>query len=106
MEPWGGQAMKSLIYKKPLLSAVSLNIITLIIFIYSINNGETVPFMFSVLAGVFNRRIIDNGENINIKKKTIITISFFLMIIITFSYIIYINNVKNHQLINSTFLNR
>lgn len=81
--------MKVIIYKNPIISAVVVNILSLIMYIYLIKEGNIVFIMFLVLTGVVNRQIIDNGKNLNKKKRTIIYISFFLMIAIGLTYVRY-----------------
>ena len=56
--------------------------------------------MLLVPVGATNRRIIDNGKNLNKKKKIIIYISLFLMIIIGLLYSFYMNKVRYNQIIN------
>jgi hypothetical protein len=92
--------MKSIIYRNPVISAVSINIVTLIIFIYSIRKREYWLVSGLMFVGVANRRIIDNGEKVDKKKRTIIFISFFLMVIIYLAYSIYRFKVINSQIIN------
>lgn len=89
-----------IIYKNPVISAIIINIISLITCIYSIIVGEPVFIMLLVLVGVLNRRIIDNGKTINKKKKIIICISFFLMIIIGLLFSFYMKEVRYNQIIN------
>ncbi len=78
--------MKAIIYKNPVISAVVVNILSLITYIYLIKERNVGFIMFLVLIGVVNRQIIDNGKNLNKKKKTIIYSSFFLMLAIGFAY--------------------
>lgn len=90
--------MKSIIYKNPVVSAVIINIIALSIFIYSISKREYGYVMFVMMIGVVNRRIIDNGENLNKQKKTVIFISLFLMVIIFLGYSFYRYKVIEAQI--------
>ncbi|MCM0648893.1 hypothetical protein NBE98_10960 [Clostridium swellfunianum] len=92
--------MKSLIYRNPVISAIIINITSLILFIYSISKGEYGYVAFLMLTGVINRRIIDNGEKLNKQKKTIIITSCVLMVIIFIAYSVYRHNVINEQIIN------
>jgi hypothetical protein len=89
-----------IIYKNPVISAIIINIISLIMCIYSIMGRKPVFMMLLVLVGVVNRRIIDNGKNIDKKKKIIIYISFFLMIAIGLFFSFYMNKVRYNQIIN------
>ena len=88
------------IYKNPVISAISINIISLIMYIYSIIGRKTEFMIFLVLVGAINRRIIDNGNNINKKKKIIIYISFFLMIGIWLFFSFYMSKVRYNEIIN------
>lgn len=92
--------MKSIIYKNPVISAVIINIVTLIILIYSIKEREGWGSIISVFAGVGNRRIIDNGQNIDKQKKKIILFSFVLMLIVFLTYSTYMHNLRNIEIIN------
>jgi len=78
--------MKSIIYKNPVISAVALNIITLIVFIYAINEKGYAFTMIIIAIAIVNTRIVDNGKNINKMRKAIIYMSFILMSIIYISY--------------------
>lgn len=91
--------MKSIIYRNPVISAIIINIVTLILFIYSIREGEYGLVIGLMFVGVANRRIIDNGEKVNKKKRAIIFISFFLMVIIYLAYSIYRFKVIDSQII-------
>lgn len=92
--------MKSIIYRNPVTSAVIINIVTLILFIYSIREREYGLVIGLMIVGIVNRRILDNGEKLDRKKRSIIFISFFLMIIIYLAYSIYRFKVINSQIIN------
>lgn len=90
--------MKSLIYKNPLISGITINTIALIIYLYSIVNSVIWVMPLMVLVGIANRRIIDNGQGINRKKKAIILISFFLMLITILTYNSYIHNLRDIEI--------
>lgn len=81
--------MKSVVYKNPVISVVVINIIILIICIYAISESAYAFTMLIMVVAVVNRRIIENGQNIDKQKKTIMFISFFLMAIIQFAYAMY-----------------
>ncbi|MPQ30614.1 hypothetical protein E4V42_04105 [Clostridium estertheticum] len=81
--------MKSMIYKNPVISVVVINIITFIMCMYGINERAYAVTMLIIVVGIVNRRIIDNGENIDKQKKTTMFISFFLILIIQFAYAMY-----------------
>lgn len=96
----GGWFMRSIIYRNPVISAIIINIVTLFLFIYSIREGKYGLVIGLIFVGVANRRIIDNGEKVDKKKRAIIFISFFLMVIIYLAYSIYRFKVINSQIIN------
>ena len=87
--------MKVIIYKNPVISGLVVNMLCLIMFIYLIKQGNIMFMMFLVLTGSVNRQIIDNSNNINKKKKTIIYMSFFLMLAIGLVYGFYYYNIGN-----------
>lgn len=89
-----------IVYKNPVISAIIINIISLIMCIYSIMLRKTEFMIFLVLVGGINRRIIDKGNDIDKKKKIIIYISFFLMIGIGLFFSFYTNRVRYNQIIN------
>jgi len=81
--------MKKLIYKNPIMSAVILNIVSFIIFMFSISQRTYGVLTLIIIVGIANNQIIINGENIDRQKKFIIYISFILMIIIYIPYAMY-----------------
>lgn len=92
--------MKSLLFRNPVISAIAINFMAMILFMYSINQRITPLTISLLLTGVVNRRIIDNGINLNKQKKTIISLSFFITIGIIMIYVIYIHQVRLNQIIN------
>ncbi|MDU5108645.1 hypothetical protein [Clostridium sp.] len=92
--------MKSIIYKNPVISAIIINIVTLVILIYSINSGGIWGAIIPVFTGIGNRRIIDNGQNVDKQKKKIILFSFILMLLVFLTYSKYMYNLRNIEIIN------
>ena len=92
--------MKSLIYRNPVISAITINLMIIILNIYSINQRIQPLTMSLILLANVNKRIIEKGQNIDKQKKTIIYISFFSMIITNMAYIMYMYIVRKRQLIN------
>ena len=92
--------MKSLIYRNPVISAITINLMIIILNIYSINQRIQPLTMALILISSVNKRIIEKGQNIDKQKKTIIYISFFSMIIANMAYITYMYIVRKRQLIN------
>jgi len=50
--------------------------------------------------GILNRKIIDNGTDMNNKKKALIIVSFVVMLVIYFLYNQYFHNMINNELEN------
>lgn len=84
--------MKGILYKNPVVSAIIINIASLITYVYLIKDGNFIFTVFLILIGIINRKIIENGININKQKKTIIYISFFLMLALGLIYGFYVIN--------------
>lgn len=84
--------MKGILYKNPVVSAIIINTASLITYIYLIKDRNFIFTVFLILIGVLNRKIIENGININKQKKTIIYISFFLMLALGLIYGLYVIN--------------
>ena len=84
--------MKEILYKNPVVSCIIINIVSLITYIYLIKDRNFIFTVFLILIGVINRKIIENGININKQKKTIIYISFFLMLALGLIYGLYVIN--------------
>lgn len=93
--------MKAIIYKNPVIAAIFINFISSILFIYTIKERRITFIMPLVIVGIVNRQILDNGSNINRKKKIIIYISFFLMLVIGLIFNYYMYKVVENQIINS-----
>lgn len=92
--------MNSVIYKNPVISAIIINILSLIIYIYLTSRIESLFGIFLIFVGAFNRQVIDNGNNLDKKKKIIIYISFLLMITISLTYAFYMYKVRYNQIIS------
>ncbi|MBL4935064.1 hypothetical protein JK636_04750 [Clostridium sp. YIM B02515] len=92
--------MKSILYRNPVISTIAINFMTMILFIYSINQRITALTISLMVTGVVNRRILDNGINLNKQKKTIIFLSFFISIGIAMLYNVYIHKIRLNQIIN------
>ena len=79
--------MKNVLYKNPVISAIFINILSLII------DRIFIFVLFLSLIGVINRQIILNGLCVNREKKIFIYSSFFLMLTIGFTYNVYVNSI-------------
>ena len=83
--------MKNVLYKNPVISAIFINILSLIIYISLVKDRIFIFVLFLSLIGVINRQIILNGLCVNREKK--IYSSFFLMLTIGFTYNVYVNSI-------------
>ena len=92
--------MKSIIYKNPVISAITINIVTLIIVIYGISIKQPLFTTLLFFVGIINRHILDNGQNVNKQKKSIVTISVIILVFIILAYSLHIHNVENMKIIN------
>lgn len=92
--------MKSILYRNPVISALTINCMSMILFMYSISQRLTPLTISLILTGVLNRKILDNGVNLDKQKKSIISISFFISLGIAVMYIFYIRQVRLNQVIN------
>jgi hypothetical protein len=82
--------MKSILCKKPMISAISINLITITLYLYAINQKLTYFSILVILSGLLNRYIITNGINLTSHKKSIIFISCFFMIGVALIYASYV----------------
>ncbi|EOU1476507.1 hypothetical protein VOH98_001086 [Clostridium perfringens] len=85
--------MKNILYKNPVISAIFINILSLIIYISLVKDRIFIFVLFLSLIGVINRQIILNGLWVNREKKIFIYSSFFLMLTIGFTYNVYVNSI-------------
>lgn len=92
--------MKSIIYKNPVISGILLNISAIFLSIYAIKYNITPLIILIIPVGIFNRKIIDNGADMNNKKKILILVSFGVMIGVFLLYNRYISNMRINELIN------
>ena len=90
--------MKNVLYKNPVISAIFINILSLIIYISLVKDRIFIFVLFLSLIGVINRQIIINGICINKEKKILIYSSFFLMLTICFICSVYVNRIWNKVL--------
>lgn len=86
--------MGASIYRSPIRSAILINIFALWMSIGSILDSLYEYPTLLIIIGVINKRIVDKGQNIDQRKKTIIYSSFFLTIIIIFIFAIFMHNVR------------
>lgn len=84
--------MVEILYKTPLISSILINLLSLFVFIYSIQKGNLIFITFLVIIGVLNRKIIDNGVNLSKWKKYVIYFTFFSMLAVGLIYGFYFIN--------------
>ena len=92
--------MKSIIYKNPLISGILLNLSAMFLSIYGIKYSITPLIIMIMPVGILNRKIIDNGTDMNNKKKALIIVSFVVMLVVYFLYNQYFHNMINNELEN------
>ena len=92
--------MKTIIYKNPVLSGILLNLSAMFLSIYGIKYSITPLIIMIMPVGILNRKIIDNGTDMNNKKKALIIVSFVVMLVIYFLYNQYFHNMINNELEN------
>ena len=92
--------MKSIIYKNPVISGILLNLSAMFLSIYGIKYSITPLIIMIMPVGILNRKIIDNGTDMNNKKKALIIVSFVVMLVIYFLYNQYFHNMINNELEN------
>ena len=61
--------MKLIIYKKPVISGIILNLAAMFLSVYAIKYRIPYLIIAMIPVGILNRKIIDNGTDINNKKK-------------------------------------
>jgi len=92
--------MKSIIYKNPVISGILLNLSAMFLSIYGIKYSITPLIIMIMPVGILNRKIIDNGTDMNNKKKALIIVSFVVMLVVYFLYNQYFHNMINNELEN------
>ena len=92
--------MKTIIYKNPVLSGILLNLSAMFLSIYAIKYSITLLIIMIMPVGILNRKIIDNGTDMNNKKKALIIVSFVVMLVVYFLYNQYFHNMINNELEN------
>jgi hypothetical protein len=92
--------MKSIIYKNPVISGIMINVSAMFLSIYAIKYSITPLIIAIIPVGILNRKIIDNGIDMNNKKKALIIVSFVVMLVVFFLYSQYFHNMINWKLEN------
>lgn len=90
--------MKSIIYKNPVISAIIINLAAMFLSVYAITYRISYLIIAIIPVGILNRKIIDNGIDMNNKKKALILVSFTIMIVVFFLYNLYFHNMISEQL--------
>ncbi|ENK1243147.1 hypothetical protein ACFLKB_09170 [Clostridium sp. FAM 1755] len=93
--------MRKIIYKNPIIAGIFLNMVYMFSGMYAIKYSMTplLVVMAPILGGI-NRKIIDNGIDMNRKRKMIILISFVVAISCLLFYSRYIYKVRINEIIN------
>ena len=90
--------MKSIIYKRPVISGIILNLVAMFLSVYVIKYRISYLIIAIIPVGILNRKIIDNGIDMNNKKRALILVSFTIMIAAFFLYNLYFHNMISEQL--------
>ncbi|WP_236895438.1 hypothetical protein [Clostridium beijerinckii] len=90
--------MKSIIYKNPVISGIIINLVAMFVSVYATKYRISYLIIAIIPVGIVNRKIIDNGIDMNIKKKVLILVSFTIMIVVFILYNQYCYNMINEQL--------
>ncbi|GFZ31637.1 hypothetical protein CSC2_21630 [Clostridium zeae] len=94
--------MKSILYKNPLISTITINILTMILYIYFINQRITSLYFTIAIPGIIVGRIRQNGYNLDSKKRLLIFLSFATSICVITIYGFYITQVRLNQILGKT----
>jgi len=86
--------MKSIFYENPVISGILINLSAMFLSIYAIKYSVTPFTIMLVLVGSLNRKIIDDGTDMNNKKKILIVVSFVGMLGIILFYNKYFYNIR------------
>jgi hypothetical protein len=73
--------MKSLIYNNPIASSIIINFMGLILISYLLGKGVYGITLLCLPIAILNKGIIEHGANINYKKRIMIYLSVFIMVI-------------------------
>lgn len=92
--------MALLLCKNPLMQTITINFITMVLLVYSINQRITSLTISLALTRVLNKRILNNGININKQKRTIMLLSFFINVCVAIIYSTYIYSIRRNQITN------
>lgn len=90
-----------IIYENPVISALVINLVSLLISIYAIKNNHMEIAMFLTMIGIVNGKILQHGTNLNKLKKAVIFLSVFTMLGIFSGYNIHIHNIKANEILKS-----
>lgn len=90
-----------IIYENPVTSALTINIVSLLISMYSVKTNVKAITFFLVMIGIVNGKILQHGTNLNKLKKAIIFLSIFLMISGFSLYDTHIHNIKANEILKS-----
>ncbi|MGG7177635.1 hypothetical protein ACQPU1_08590 [Clostridium paraputrificum] len=74
----------NLLYERPVLFSILINLISSMITIVAINKENYYLLIPSVIALILNRKITENGINLTKRRQVLIFMSFFGMITFTF----------------------
>ena len=86
--------MNSLIYKNPIASSIILNLTGLIFISLLLVKGIYGSAVLALPIAIFNRIIIEYGVNMNYRRKLMIYLSVFIMVMIIMFFTLHIHKTK------------
>jgi len=86
-----GEMMKALILKNPITSSIIINLTGLIFTGLLLSKGIYGVIILCLPIVIVNKGILAYGVNINYKKKIVIYLSIFIMVITTMFYSLYVH---------------
>lgn len=82
------------IYNKPIIFSILFNILSVFIFLISINKDNYYLLAIFICLIFMNKMILENGGELNKRKRVIILLGYFSMITICFLSNKYINFIR------------
>lgn len=86
----GRDEMKRMLYKNPVASMVTLNLVTFLIYIVWFS--KSIGILIFIPLAVLNRQVIINHPTLTQLRKSLIYGSFFLLFGVSFCYGLYLIN--------------
>ena len=97
--------MKSLIYNYPLTFGTLINIISFLlnVYVYTFKSEYIgLSILFMVWVGTANKDLIDNGHNMNKKRKRLLLGIIVMFYIIFTIYVSYVSKIRVDNIMNGS----